>query len=124
MNILSALRAIIINADIATSVSNRVYPYGDPGVDVSAFPYITIMDYVDEGIRTTGDADVISKSRTIQVSLWQKTADEDDNLIEQLMDAVDRANLADTDTKTLRVRVLGVTRIVERDTAVVQHALT
>lgn len=115
-----AIRQVIVDADI-DGISYRVYR--DTAPPEVSFPYITFFDEIANTVGMTGDANVITRKRMVQVSLWQARASEDVTLIDSLYAVLEKANL-DANKRVFRCRVVSVERIANLTDNIIQHAIT
>lgn len=113
------------------SIRSEIVARVDPLVDgrVSAddkprggleFPYILVRDHLTEGPALKGDRRAMAWVRTVQVSLFQTTEDEDADLLDQVLDVLDGATI----TRAMHLSVQGSTRVPDPNPAVVHHAIT
>ena len=116
----SAVRTAIVNANIS-GVTTKVFR--DIAPDSTAYPFITIEDDLDRTPSLQGDAVVLARNKTMNVSLWQNLDSEDVDLIESLMTAVDGVNLSGADKTIFRCRVANVNRRAEVPDNVCHHSL-
>ncbi len=84
------------------------------------FPYALVMDHLTEGPYLKGDRRAMAWRRTLQVSVFQTQADEDDALLDDILNALDGADL----TRAMHLSVSGSTRVPDPDPGTVQHAIT
>ncbi|HMM95401.1 hypothetical protein [Phycicoccus sp.] len=123
MNVPGGIRQLIKNATPAR-VNDRVW--ADDAPNNPTFPYVTIADGISVAAALSGDGgDLTMFERETQVDLWQKAAEEDDELPGWLRGTLHRAVLPDGVTGVkIKLRVRDIQRFYERDTRIVHHALT
>ena len=122
MNVPGGIRRLIKTADPAR-VNDRVW--ADDAPSNPTFPYVTIADAISTAPAISGDGGAFTVfEREVQVDLWQRAADEDDELPGWLREVLHRAVLTDVPGVRIRLRVRDIQRFYERDTRIVHHALT
>lgn len=87
--------------------------------DDAAFPYASFLDPISDAPALSGDAQTIGRRRLLQVDLWQTEEGETDDLLDEVVAALDGA----ASTTGYRFRVTDVT-LVPEDDDVVHHSLT
>lgn len=115
-----AIRQVIVDADL-DGISYRVYR--DTAPPEVSFPYVTFFDEIGNTVGMMGDANVITRKRMVQVSLWQARASEDVTLIDSLYAVLEKANL-DANKRVFRCRVSSIERISNLTDNIIQHAIT
>lgn len=103
-------------------VSGRVFR--DFAPESPTFPYVVISVVTPMTAVTQGDGLVSARETSLQASLWQKLADEDQELATSLAQALDGADISVGTGRVYGCRVPDTTRLVDRSDKVVQHALT
>ena len=111
---------MIVDADLE-GISYRVYR--DTAPPEVSFPYVTFFDEIGNTVGMMGDANVITRKRMVQVSLWQARASEDVTLIDSLYAVLEKANL-DANKRVFRCRVSSIERIANLTDNIIQHAIT
>lgn len=87
--------------------------------DSAAFPYASFLDPLSDAIALQGDAQTLARRRLVQVDLFQKEADFDPDLVEDLIQRLDGARIP----SAFRLSVTDANAIEEPDD-VVHHAIT
>ena len=106
----------------ANVVGNRVWR-ADKVPERPTFPYITVLDMIYDVPALSGDCSTIARTRGVQVDLWQKSADEVVTLAEQLVDALDGANLT-ANQRVHGARGADCQRIDDPNPQIIHHAIT
>lgn len=126
----AALAKLLKDADV---VGTRVFERGKLArfAEKATLPYITWFDPIADGPALQGDCDVLAETRLLQVSLWQKMADEDADLYRALKGVINGANLnglepSDAPSKqhVYQCRVQDGQRLDDPQPGLVQHAIT
>jgi hypothetical protein len=84
------------------------------------FPYALVIDHINEGVAIRGDRRAMAWRRTVQVSVFQRTATEDPALLDSVLNALDGATVPGA----WHLRVDSSTRAADPDPKVVHHAVT
>jgi hypothetical protein len=87
--------------------------------DAAAFPYASFLDPVSDAIALQGDAQTLGRRRLVQVDLWQKEADFDPGLVEDVIQRLDGAKIP----SAFRLSVTDSQALPEEDD-VIHHAIT
>lgn len=85
-----------------------------------AFPYALVMDHLSEGPALRGDRRAMAWRRTVQVSVFQTQAEEDPDILDAILDALDGATI----TGAMHLSVTGSTRVPDPEPGTVHHAIT
>ena len=87
-----AIRDLLLNLTSEDNdLGHRIWK--DRAPDAATLPYVSILDAVATEPDLVGDGGTIMLTRTCQVDLWQKGADEDGTLDQALFAALDGARL-------------------------------
>lgn len=84
------------------------------------FPYILVLDHLTENPALRGDRRAMAWRRMIQVDLFETLADEDPDLLDAVLNALDGAAI----TGAMHLSVNGSTRVPDPDPGTVHHAIT
>ena len=115
-----AIRTALLGANIE-EISTRIFR--DIAPPETTYPFITITDEISNQPVLIGDQNVLARNRQVQVSLFQIRTSENVDIIDEVVQALDTANVSANKT-VFRVRVLDIQRIFESDDDIVQHAVT
>jgi hypothetical protein len=115
-----AIRTVLVN-DSITSVGSRIYR--DIAPPETAYPYITIFDELGNTPALIGDQVVLARTRLVQVSLWQLRQSENTAIIDEVVAALDSANLS-ANKFVYRVRVTDIQRTFNSEDDTILHAVT
>jgi hypothetical protein len=115
-----AIRTVLVN-DSITSVGSRIYR--DIAPPETAYPYITIFDELGNTPALIGDQVVLARTRLVQVSLWQLRQSENTAIIDEVVAALDNANLS-ANKFVYRVRVADIQRAFDSEDDTILHAVT
>ena len=116
----ASLRTVITGASI-TSVGSNVFR--DVAPDTQALPFVTFATDISREAELEGDGVVKARKQVIQVDLWQRLTSENVAIIEELIAALDGANLTGADKTIFKCKVANVYRLVELDPNISHHAL-
>ena len=116
----ASLRTVITGASI-TSVGSNVFR--DVAPDTQALPFVTFATDISREAELEGDGVVKARKQVIQVDLWQRLTSENVAIIEELIAALDGANLTGADKTIFKCKVANVYRLVEIDPNISHHAL-
>jgi hypothetical protein len=111
---------VLVN-DSITSVGSRIYR--DIAPPETAYPYITIFDELGNTPALIGDQVVLARTRLVQVSLWQLRQSENTAIIDEVVAALDSANLS-ANKFVYRVRVTDIQRTFNSEDDTILHAVT
>jgi hypothetical protein len=90
----------------------------------ATLPYLTVTDAITVNPAISGDGSSWTMwSRQMQVSVWERASAEDPAVLRKAVALLAGVDLR-VDGFATRIRVDSVTRILEEDTNIVQHALT
>ena len=120
-SVASAIRTKITAANV-TNVTTKVYR--DVAPDDTAMPFVTFMSDLSRSPELEGDGIVMARRQMLRVDLWQKLKDENVAIVEQVLAAVDGADLTGVDKKVFNCRVTDIQRLVDLDDGICHHALT
>ena len=112
-SVASAIRTKITAANV-TNVTTKVYR--DVAPDDTAMPFITFMSDLSRAPELRG--------QMLRVDLWQRLKDENVAIVEQVLAAVDGADLTGVDKTVFNCRVTDIQRLVDLEDGVCHHALT
>lgn len=84
------------------------------------FPYALVMDHLTQSPALRGDRRAMAWRRTVQVSVFQTQADEDEALVDDILDALDGARIVGA----MHLTVTGSTRLPDPEADTVHHAIT
>lgn len=115
-----AVRTVLVDASL-TGVGPRIFR--DIAPPETPYPYITISDEITNQPSLLGDNLVIARSRQLRVNLWQVRQSENISLIDEVVDALDSADL-NSNKNVFGCRVLDVQRIYDSEDDIVLHAIT
>lgn len=115
-----AIRTALISAGIS-EVANRIFR--DIAPPETTYPFMTISDEVTNQPVLIGDQTVLARNRQMRVNLFQVRTSENVDIIDEVVQALDAANVSANKT-VFRVRVFDIQRIFESDDDIVQHAVT
>ena len=115
-----AIRTALLGANIE-EISTRIFR--DIAPPETTYPFITITDEISNQPVLIGDQNVLARNRQVQVSLFQIRTSENVDIIDEVVQALDTANVSANKT-VFRVRVFDIQRIFESDDDIVQHAVT
>lgn len=115
-----AIRTVLVN-DSITGVGSRIYR--DIAPPETAYPYITIFDELGNTPALIGDQVVLARTRLVQVSLWQLRQSENTAIIDEVVAALDNANLS-ANKFVYRVRVADIQRAFDSEDDTILHAVT
>lgn len=115
-----AIRTALLGANIE-EISTRIFR--DIAPPETTYPFITITDEISNQPVLIGDQSVLARNRQVQVSLFQIRTSENVDIIDEVVQALDTANVSANKT-VFRVRVFDIQRIFESDDDIVQHAVT
>lgn len=113
MSIFSATKALVDATAVTMTYRSGEVP------DDAVFPYASILDPVGDAPALEGDARTLAFRRLLQVDLWQTIEGEDVTLLEDLIDVLDGAPLADG----FRLRVSDA-NVIPEENEIVHHAIT
>lgn len=116
MSLRSEIRAAL---DGVAALGNR--NYADEAPEEESFPYTTIRIQDDQQPALQGDARTSWWRWRGQVDLWQRSAAEDQAVVDAAVNALDGIRL--TSGTGLRLRVASVPRVPEPRSDVVHHAI-
>ena len=116
----SSLRAAITGASI-TSVGANVFR--DMAPDTQALPFITFQTDISRDAELEGDGVVKARKQQCLVHLWQNLPSENVVIIEEVLAALDGANLTGADKTIFKCKVSNINRLVELDANICHHAL-
>ena len=116
----ASLRTVITAATI-TSVGSNVFR--DVAPDTQALPFVTFATDISREPELEGDGLVKARKQVIQVDLWQRLTSENVAIIEELIAALDGANLTGADKNVFKCKVANIYRLVELDANISHHAL-
>lgn len=89
----------------------------------ATFPYVTIEPMIADNRELSGDCRTLGRARLVQVDLWQKSKDEDFELPEQLMDALDGATL-EASRAALSCKADDIVQVDDPTPGILHHAIT
>jgi hypothetical protein len=115
-----AIRTVLVN-DSITGVGSRIYR--DIAPPETTYPYITIFDELGNTPALIGDQVVLARTRLVQVSLWQLRQSENTAIIDEVVAALDNANLS-ANKFVYRVRVADIQRAFDSEDDTILHAVT
>ena len=115
-----AIRTVLVN-DSITGVGSRIYR--DIAPPETAYPYITIFDELGNTPALIGDQTVLARTRLVQVSLWQLRQSENTAIIDEVVAALDNANLS-ANKFVYGVRVSDIQRAFNSEDDTILHAVT
>lgn len=94
----------------------------------ATLPYCTFLDPLSDVPALVGDQRVLGKTRLVQLDLWQRLKEEDDELLLALQRALDGARIAPEDpdgpVAAFTIRLRSTARLPDPDGNLVHHALT
>lgn len=100
---------------------------GRIGLDVKreneTYPNVTMVPDVSVTPALRGDQRTLARLHSGQVDLWQETADEDDDLLANVLAVLDGISLT-REAGLLRLQITGWQRLVDPDYEVIHHAIT
>ena len=120
-SIASAVRTKLTSASL-TNVGTKVYR--DFAPDEIAMPFVTFVSDVARVPVLEADGVVKARQQTMAVDLWQQLSSESVGLIEEVIAAIDGAELTGVDKTVFQCKVTDVNRMVELDTDVCHHSVT
>lgn len=85
------------------------------------FHYVTVTQVSPIAPDLEGDGVPLADAGSVQVSLWETRAGEDEDRIDAIVAALDRVAVGG---RALRGRVTGTLRLPDPDTDLIQHATT
>lgn len=97
--------------------------WSDSAPDGATFPYGTFHDGISMAPALKGDARTLRLVRQVQVDLWERQRDEDEDVARALYALLDGA-LITVGQDRMRLAVDDAQRFVEADTSIVHRALT
>ena len=116
----SSLRTAITGASI-TSVGANVFR--DVAPDTQAMPFITFQTDISRDPELEGDGIVKARRQQCVVHLWQNLPSENVAIIEEVLAALDGADLTGADKTIFKCKVSNINRLVELDANICHHAI-
>ena len=120
-SVASAVRTKLTTASI-TNVGTKVYR--DFAPDEITMPFVTFVSDISRVPVLEGGGVVKARQQTMAVDLWQQLSGESVGLIEEVIAAIDGAELTGVDKTVFQCKVTDVNRMVELDTDVCHHSVT
>ena len=124
-----SLRSEVITALIAVSGLTAATVFSSPtsgGESVvptgTATPYVRMVNEFARAPVLAGDGGTMATRRQFQISLWQTFADEDDDLTEAVIAAIDGLKIAED--KFFKCLFEFSFRLEEREAGLAHHAMT
>lgn len=115
-----AIRTALVDAAI-TGISSRIYR--DIAPPETTYPYVTISDEITNQPALFGDKRVLARSRQLRVNLWQLRTEESVGLIDEIVAALDSANIS-ANQYVYGVRVFDIQRQFDSEDDTILHAIT
>jgi hypothetical protein len=115
-----SIRGVLLNANLP-GVTGIFRDFAPPN---TAKPYITYYDELRNVPALIGDGVVSTRLRMVQFDLWQDRANENTDLIDLLVVALDGIGAFDSGTFVYRLRVSNIQRMISLEDNVVHHAVT
>jgi hypothetical protein len=115
-----SIRKVLLDANLpgVTGIFRDFAPPNTPK------PYITYYDELRNVPSLIGDGVVSTRLRMVQFDLWQDRANENTDLIDLLVVALDGIGAFDSGTFVYRLRVSNIQRMISLEDNVVHHAVT
>ena len=115
-----AIRQILVDANLP-GISAIYRDFGPPN---AAKPYITYLDELRNTPELSGDGLVRGRLRLVQVDIWQDKTNENFDLVNLAVAALDGVKKIDATNYIYQIRVSDIQRLVSSEDNIIHHAIS
>jgi hypothetical protein len=115
-----AIRQILVDANLP-DISAIYRDFGPPN---AVKPYITYLDELRNTPELSGDGIVRGRLRLVQVDIWQDKTNENFDLGNLVVSALDGVKKIDASNYIYQIRVSDIQRLVSSEDNLIHHAIS